>query len=328
LSLIEKAVPAYDEPFGNSSIIPTYYCARLAAENGVTHLLAGDGGDELFGGNSRYVEDRVFQHYRSIPLWMRRLCVEPAVSIGRSLTGFHLFDRATHYVRRANINLPDRLFSYSLLSDVPDAELFAPDFLVSLSAHDALAPARNHFSAAPARNDLNRWLYLDLKMTIGDNDLRKVTVMSRLAGVTARYPMLDPTLAEFTGTIPPNLKVRKSQLRYLFKKSMAGTLPSEIISKIKHGFGLPYSVWLGEHKPLQDFTFDILGSARSRQRGYFREDLLDWLWSQYKSVHQRYYGDLLWMFLMLELWHVQQHDGANVSAKRAVATHSILQRTN
>src|SRR5204863_5569622 len=87
LSLINKAVPAYDEPFGNSSIVPTYYCARLASENGVTHLLAGDGGDELFGGNARYVEDRVFQHYSSIPQWMRRSCVEPAVSVGNSWGG-------------------------------------------------------------------------------------------------------------------------------------------------------------------------------------------------------------------------------------------------
>src|SRR5581483_11665680 len=76
LTLIEDAVPAYDEPFGNSSIIPTYYCARLAAESGVTHLLAGDGGDELFGGNSRYLDDRVFQYYGSVPASVRRV-MEP-----------------------------------------------------------------------------------------------------------------------------------------------------------------------------------------------------------------------------------------------------------
>ncbi len=310
LTLIEKAVPAYDEPFGNSSVIPTFYCARLAAENGVTHLLAGDGGDELFGGNVRYVDDRVFQQYHSIPLWLRRFCIEPAVSTGSALTHVRFFDRASRYIRRSNINVPDRLFSYSLLSSVPGADLFTPDFVASIDGHDPLAPARYHFQTAPAHDDLNRWLYLDMKITIADNDLRKVTVMSRLAGVTARYPMLEPALAEFTGTVPADLKVRKNQLRYLFKKAMSGILPPEIISKSKHGFGLPYCVWLGEHKPLQDFTFDVLGSTRSRQRGYFRPDLLEWLWSQYKAVHQRFFGDLLWMFMMLELWHVNQHDGA------------------
>src|SRR2546422_11304031 len=106
LALIQRAVPAYDEPFGNSSIIPTYYCARLAAENGVTHLLAGDGGDELFGGNSRYADDRVFQLYSSIPLSVRRLLIEPLVN---KTAGYSRFsDRAARYVRRSNIAVPDR----------------------------------------------------------------------------------------------------------------------------------------------------------------------------------------------------------------------------
>jgi asparagine synthase (glutamine-hydrolysing) len=317
LAVIEKAVPAYDEPFGNSSIVPTYYCARLAAENGVTHLLAGDGGDELFGGNSRYVDDRVFQRYHSIPGMLRRLLLEPAVSAGSSLTRLPVFDLASRYIRRSNIPVPDRFHSYSLLSSVAPLELFTPDFLATLVGHNPLAPARRHFSSASADNDLNRWLYMDLKMTIGDNDIRKVTVMSRLGGVTARYPLLDPTLAEFTGTIPADLKIRGSQLRYLFKKAMADVLPPEIITKSKHGFGLPYSVWLKEDRSLQEFTFDVLGSARCRQRGYFRKDLVDWLWEQYLSVHQTYFGDLLWEFLMLELWHLRQHDVAIVRPELA-----------
>jgi asparagine synthase (glutamine-hydrolysing) len=310
LALIQAAVPAYDEPFGNSSIIPTYYCARLAADNGVSHLLAGDGGDELFGGNSRYADDRVFQHYALAPGWMRRLLIEPTVAAGNSWTGLRFFDLAARYIRRSKIDVPDRLFSYSLLSSEPNELLFTADFLAALNGHHPLEPARRHFASAPATSDLNRWLYLDLKITIGDNDLRKVVVMSQLAGVTTRYPMLDPRLAEFTGMIPAHLKLRKSKLRYLFKKAMAGVLPPAVIAKKKHGFGLPYCVWVGERGPLRDFTFDVLGASRCRQRGYFREDLFEWLWSGYESVHQRFYGDLLWILLMLELWHLHQDDAA------------------
>ncbi|PYS16436.1 MAG: asparagine synthase [Acidobacteria bacterium] len=318
LALIQRAVPAYDEPFGNSSIIPTYYCARLAAENGVTHLLAGDGGDELFGGNSRYADDRVFQHYSELPIWMQRLVIEPAVSLGNSWTRLRFFDLAARYIRRSKISIPDRWFSYSLLSSVPNQELVSSDFLASVQGQHPLEPARRHFASAPSRHPLNRYLYLDLKITIGDNDLRKVTVMSQLAGVTARYPMLDPTLAQFTGTIPPHLKVRKSQLRYLFKKSMAGVLPPAVIKKQKHGFGLPYCIWVGERGPLQDFTFDVLGSTRCRQRGYFRPDLFEWLWSQYDSVHQKFYGDLLWVFMMLELWHLKHDEAAMARQQQEV----------
>jgi asparagine synthase (glutamine-hydrolysing) len=203
--------------------------------------------------------------------------------------------------------LPDRHFSYSIISSVP-GDLLTEDFVQILAGNDPLTPARNHYLGVQARDDLNRWLYLDLKIVITDNDLRKVTTMSRLAGVTPRYPLLEPTLAEFTGTIPADLKVRGFRLRYLFKKAMQDVLPRETIQKKKHGFGLPYSVWVGEHKPLRDFTFDVLGSARCRQRGYFRRDLLEWLWKQYQSVHRAYYGDALWMFLMLELWHVAKVD--------------------
>jgi asparagine synthase (glutamine-hydrolysing) len=308
LALAQKAAVKFDEPFGNSSIVPTYYCARLAAERGMSHLLAGDGGDELFGGNSRYAADKIFQRYGEIPAWARQLMVEPTVRLGAAWIGNGFFDRASSYIRRSSIPAPDRYFSYGLVSSVPGHELFTPEFLRSLNGDHSLEPARRHFHAAPASTELNRWLYLDLKIIITDNDLRKVTTMCELAGVHARYPLLDPTLAEFSGTIPTDLKVRGNQLRYLFKKAMKDVLPPEIITKTKHGFGLPYSVWLADNKPLRDFTFDVLGADRCRQRGYFRRDLPEWLWSQYETVHQGYYGDLLWVFLMLELWHLTQGD--------------------
>jgi asparagine synthase (glutamine-hydrolysing) len=269
------------------------------------------------------VDDRVFQRYSLAPRWLKRLLIEPSVKIGNS-TGLRLFDLASRYIRRSNIPVPDRLFSYSLLSSMPHEELFTRDFLASVDGHHPLTPARCHFAEARAEHDLNRWLYLDLKITIGDNDLRKVTAMSQLAGVRTRYPMLEPGLAEFTGTIPADMKVRGSQLRYLFKKAMAGILPQAIITKTKHGFGLPYCVWLREHRPLRDFTFDILGSARCRQRGYFQPGLLEWLWSRYESEHQRFYGDLLWVFLMLELWHLKHYDAASTPQPEAIpALHRV-----
>jgi asparagine synthase (glutamine-hydrolysing) len=320
LELLHKTASAFDEPFGNSSVIPTYYCARLAAEQGVTHLLAGDGGDELFGGNSRYVEDRAFQRYGRIPSWMRCRLLEPIIPGLATATNLQVFDLARRYINRSKINVPDRYFSYSLVSSVAPLDLFTPDFVDSTSRDIPLAIARAHFNNALADDDLNRWLYLDLKITIGDNDLRKVGTMCNLAGIKPQYPLLDPDLAEFTGRLPSNLKVRGSRLRYIFKKAMARILPPEIIKKTKHGFGLPYSVWVGEYIPLRDFTFDVLGSSRSRERGYFRRDLLEWLWSQYEQVHRSYYGNLLWLFLMLELWHVEQHD---VRAPRDVNSRAI-----
>lgn len=309
-SLARKASRLYDEPFGNSSIIPTYYCAKLAAGHGVTHLLAGDGGDELFGGNERYVKDPVFERYNRLPAWVRRRLIEPSVRAGAAVFGHGPLDLAARYVRRASLPLPDRLFSYSFLASALPETIFDTGFRTTLNGSSRLEAARRYYGAAPSSSYVNRWLYLDLKITIGANDLVKVTRMCDLAGVTARYPLLDWKLAEFAGTIPPALKVRRNQLRYLFKKAMTPVLPKEIIKKQKHGFGLPYSVWVGENAGLKEFTFDVLGSARCRQRGYFRPDLFEWLWRQYEEVDRTYFGDLLWVFLMLELWHLEHSRSA------------------
>jgi asparagine synthase (glutamine-hydrolysing) len=308
LDLIPRAVQVYDEPFGNSSIIPSYYCAKLAAAAGVTHLLAGDGGDELFGGNERYVSDLVFQRYRRVPLLMRKGLIEPCLDL---LAPIPVLRKASSYVRRANLPAPDRYISYNLPMIIPAGELFSADFLAKVGELDLLEPARRHFRRAPASSELNRWLYLDLKITITDNDLRKVTPMTELTGLTVRYPLLDPGLAEFSGRLPTNFKVRNNQLRFGFKKAMSNLLPADIIKKTKHGFGLPYSAWLGEHSLLKEFTFDTLGSERARQRGYFREDLLEWLWSGYQGIHRGFFGDALWVFLLLELWHGRGIAGPN-----------------
>ena len=311
LNLLEKAARVYDEPFGNSSIIPAHYCARAAAQAGVRSMLAGDGGDELFGGNQRYADDRVFQRYARVPAAIRSGVLEPCIAFFGRRWNLRPVDLASRYIRRASIPLPERIFSYDFLSSFPRADFFAPGFLKQTEGLDSLAAAKSHFLRAPAQTDLNRWLYLDLKIIITDNDLRKVTPMAELAGVEPRYPLLDPSLAEFSATIPAGMKVKGRSLRYLFKKAMRGLLPEEIIRKSKHGFGLPFSTWVAEHQPLHDFAFDILGSQACRQRGIFREDLLEWLWALYTSESRKYYGDILWVFLMLEIWHLSHSAGAN-----------------
>ncbi|MEW5977982.1 MAG: asparagine synthase C-terminal domain-containing protein [Acidobacteriota bacterium] len=302
LRLIPEACSYYGEPFGNASIVPTYFCARLARDAGISHLLAGDGGDEVFAGNERYLSDSVFKYYQLLPRTLRRLLIEPSVARLGDHTKSGVLGKASRYIWRAKQQLPDRLFCHSFLASTESKEIFDPEFFSWMSSIEPLARARMHYQEAPATHPLNRWLYLDLKMTISDNDLPKVTGMTELAGLTVRYPLLDPSLVEFAGRIPPGLKMKPGCLRYIFKKAMAEVLPAEIIKKTKHGFGLPYGIWLGEHAGLKQFTFDVLGSRRCRESGYFRSDLLEWLWSRYQRVNRVYYGAVMWMFLMFELW--------------------------
>ena len=299
--VIHRIVDAYDEPFGNASAVPSYWCAKLAREHGVEVLLAGDGGDELFGGNERYRKNQVFQRYHSIPLPLRQKIIEPAIF--QSPLKFGVVRKAENYIRRANTNNPERYCQWRLL------RRFDPEFVLGggmpfRNGHsDLLVTIRAHYREAPATSELNRLLYVDLKMTLGDDDLPKVTRMASLAGIQVRFPYLDHPLAEFTGRLRTNLKVRGLEKRYLFKQATSALLPSAILQKKKHGFGLPIGLWLKTDRKLRTWANEILLDPRTYQRGYFRRQFIEHLFCQMENDSTPYFGDLLYVFLMLELWH-------------------------
>jgi asparagine synthase (glutamine-hydrolysing) len=300
-AVIPQLVRAYDEPFGNASAIPTYYCARLAQENSVNILLAGDGGDELFGGNSRYALDKLLESYQHIPRWIRS-------GIESVVFGIPGLDRsplsaACKYIRRSNIPQPRRYFSYNLIYALDLKEILSREFLAAISEESPLVIAREYYDAAGDTTLLNRLLHIDLKIVITDNDLRKVTRMCELANVRVRYPMLDADLVEFSGTIPARLKVRRFDKRHVFKLAYKDFLPPEVIAKKKHGFGLPVSHWLRDVPCLRELAQDTLLSQASRQRGYFRAEFLERLFELHRCDRTNFFGDNLWVLLMLELWH-------------------------
>jgi asparagine synthase (glutamine-hydrolysing) len=147
-------------------------------------------------------------------------------------------------------------------------------------------------------------LYLDWKITLADNDLRKVNRMCEVSGIEVRYPMLDPDLVEFSTRIPVDLKLKGFRLRHYFKHALRDFLPREIIEKSKHGFGLPFGVWLKEHAPLQELARDHLASFR--HRGYVRPEYIDQLLHRHRTDHAAFYGTAIWTYLMLEMW-LQAH---------------------
>jgi asparagine synthase (glutamine-hydrolysing) len=301
------ALPAmircFDEPFGNSSAIPTYFCARLAAQNGVKALLAGDGGDELFAGNERYAVDKVFESYQTVPRLLRKGLVEPVVAALPMKAG--LVGRARNYIRRANMPGVERMLSYQFLRTHSLAEVFEGDFLQALGDYTIVDIPARHYAATATRDHLDRLLYVDMKITLADNDLPKVTCMSELAGIQTRFPFLDRSVAEFSGRIPARLKMKGFDKRYLFKRAFRELLPVEIIKKKKHGFGIPVAVWMKSDKRMRELAHDTLLSARAFGRGYFRKQFVEDLFRQYEADDSTYYGDTIWTFLALELWHRQ-----------------------
>jgi asparagine synthase (glutamine-hydrolysing) len=298
---VPKLVEYYDEPFANSSAIGAYYCAQLAKENGVEVLLAGDGGDELFAGNERYATDRKFALYHSVPTILRNGVVKPAANI---LPSTGPLSYPARYVRRAEIPNPRRMLSYNFFLTQAGEEAFQPDFLDQARPDAVLDIAQAHFDSAPrASSELNRLLYLDVKMTLADNDIRKVAGTAEMAGVRVRFPLLDRRLAELSGRIPSSLKLKGFEKRYIFKQAMKNTLPDRILYKKKHGFGVPVGYWL-IHDPGMKSLAAVLDEPHARQRGYFRPEFLSRI-RELNHAHPAYFGEVVWVVLMLELWHRQ-----------------------
>jgi asparagine synthase (glutamine-hydrolysing) len=143
-------------------------------------------------------------------------------------------------------------------------------------------------------------LYLDWQITLADNDLRKVSHMCALAGVDVTYPMLDDELVELSCRIPSNLKIKGSNLRHFFKLALRDWLPGETISKSKQGFGLPFGVWMKTYAPLRELAYDNL--LRLKKREFIRPEFIDKAIEMHQSGHAAYYGELVWILTVLELW--------------------------
>lgn len=307
---VVDALPAiatsYDEPFGNSSALPAYFCAKMAAENGVDTLLAGDGGDEFFGGNERYLKQRVFEHYGKVPMFVRKGLIEPLV---RGMPSFvPLASKAESYIAQANTPLPDRLQSYNFLHRHAAAEIFTDDILNDVDMALPLNLLRSIYQRPEPACSLNRMLYLDWQITLADNDLRKVSHMCALAGVDVAYPMLDDELVEFSCTVPSDWKIKGKDLRHFYKESLKTWLPRETIEKTKQGFGLPFGVWMRTYQPLREMAYDNLLKLKSRD--LIRPAFIDKAIEMHQSQHAAYYGELVWILTVFELW-MQGHSGKN-----------------
>ena len=302
---IPRIVNAYDEPFGNSSAVPTYLCAKKAKEHGVDVMLAGDGGDELFAGNERYIKQNIFEYYNQVPLFIRAVFLEPLILKTGVFGKIKGLSKIKSYIEQAKIPLPDRLETYNYFHINSPKNVLNPDFITSIDLDSPIKSIRDTYFSTNSNDRVNRMLFLDWKKTLADNDLRKVNTMSELAGIRTVYPMLDDEVVSFSTTIPTEMKLKGNKLRAFYKKAFGDFLPQEIINKRKHGFGLPYGVWMKDYAPLKELAYDSMESLKKRH--YFQESYIDKLVRSHDKVHPAYFGEFIWVFMMLELW-LQSHN--------------------
>jgi asparagine synthase (glutamine-hydrolysing) len=299
LESIPKIASAYDEPFGNSSAIPTYFCAKLAKESGCNLLLAGDGGDELFAGNERYSKQKIFETYNSLPSILRTFINKPFALLP-SLQRTSTFSKGYSFLKQTATPLPSRMENYNFLHQISPNTVFHTDLFSDINSDLPLDLLKSYYDTPKNASSLNRMQYMDWKRTLADNDLRKVSHMCELAGINVKYPFLDSELVDFSCTIPSNVKLKGMQLRHFYKQAMKNFLPNEVLTKPKHGFGLPFGVWMSSNKQLQDLAYDNITCLKERH--FFDPFFLDNAIEQHRTGHASYYGELIWVLMMLELW--------------------------
>jgi len=295
----------YEQPFGNSSAVPTYFCASIAHEAGVVRMLGGDGGDELYGGNERYRRQAAFALYGRVPVLLRSHLLDPLLFGPLRSFDAGLLGKARSYVEQAKEPLPDRLQRrYNLLNRMGAREVFCDSVLDRVLLEQPAALEREVWARARSESaniaQINQLLAWDFKFTLADNDLPKVTRMCQAAGVAVAFPMLTRSLVEHSLRLRPSEKLKGRVLRHFFKEALRGFLPDEIIAKKKHGFGMPFGNWLLRHENLNALADDALRSLA--RRGVIREQFVRKLRDELRSGHAGYFGTMVWVMMIFELW--------------------------
>jgi asparagine synthase (glutamine-hydrolysing) len=310
VAAIPKIAAVHDQPFGNSSSVPTYYCAKLAKDDGSQIMLGGDGGDELFGGNSRYAVQYLYSLYSDLPEGLRTGLLEPvAFALPAVIAG-----KMQRYMRSATMPMPARYDKYNLVEHFGPEVVFTSEFRAQVDVEEPRCAMAQAYGEGRGQSLINRMLALDLKYTLADNDLPKVCRSCELAAIDVGFPMLDDALVAFSARLAPSLKLKGARLRYFFKQALRDFLPREILNKKKHGFGLPFGPWLQTHGPLRDLALDSLSDLKKRK--IIQPAFIDELMSVHVDRHAGYFSTMVWVLMMLEHWFARSVSEAADLARR------------
>jgi asparagine synthase (glutamine-hydrolysing) len=295
-----------DEPLADASIIPTYVISKLARKH-VTVALAGDGGDELFGGYDTYKAYKVARLYRTIPGFLRKGLIGPAVRrlpasdrrLSFEFKAKKFIDGAEHPPEIANT------LWWGAYTPARKDKLFTAELRARL-AGDPFAPIAAQAAFTKAADPLDRLAYLDLKLYLQDDLLVKVDRMSMANSLEIRTPFLDYTFVEFAATIPSALKLKGFQAKSILKKALASRLPKEILTKKKIGFDIPLGPWI--RRELRDFVLDTLAPSRLRRHGFFDEAYVRTILDEHLAGSHNH-RQLLWPLIIFQFWHDRYIEG-------------------
>lgn len=293
-NFITDAVWHLDEPFADSSALPTYLLSKMAVDHVVVSL-SGDGGDELFAGYPKYAREALFA---KVPLSLRRCLASCTPPFERMIGKAGFWNGLGRTIRRSAMPFNERYVQWGYFftphqrSSLLIGAVEKIDSVYSLLEEQLLRVA--------GLDDLTRMLFVDTQLYLPGDLLAKIDRMSMAHSLEVRVPFLDHRLAELAAQIPPTEKLKQGMTKYILKKSMLGILPLEIIYRKKQGFAVPLSAWLREK--LGEDAQRLLTDKLSMSRGYFDTNYIRQLLQLHRSGKEDH-SHRIWALLVFEIWH-------------------------
>jgi len=294
--LMERLVWHYDQPFGDSSALPTFLLSQLTREH-VTVALCGDGGDELFAGYERFAAGTALSYFQMLPQVIRNN-VEQAFSLVSRHTSSKRVLGVQRLLAPQKEKIEDAYLSWISSIPIQWRTLLLPD-----GSDWALEDFRRLWNDTAGASLLDRLLSLNLQTYLLDDLLPKADRMSMAHGLEIRSPFLDDSLVELAFSLPPSAKLRGLSLKRVLKQAVSDLLPAEILYRRKHGFGVPLEHWL--RNELRTFLKGRLLDPRSRLRSYLKPEVIDRLVEEHLSSTANH-GHALWALLTLEEFLIKE----------------------
>jgi asparagine synthase (glutamine-hydrolysing) len=299
LAILDGLIGHFDEPFGDSSAIPTWYVSEIARRH-VTVVLSGDGGDELFGGYERYSPHaRIAAFDRWSPPAARSVASLVWPLLPHGATGKNFLRRAARDERGRYL---DQIAYFQ--RDEKDALLTA-DVRRKIAGTDAEARLASHFARFEGLPWHGQMMNVDFETYLPEDILTKVDRMSMAHSIESRVPLLDNNVVDFAARLPAALKIKNGRKKHMLKEAAAGLLPAGILARRKQGFAVPVGGWF--RNDLREFFSDVLLSAKARERGYFELRFVERLVREHVSS-RRDHTLRLWGLVVFELWHREYLD--------------------
>jgi asparagine synthase (glutamine-hydrolysing) len=320
LEILPRLVWHYNEPFADSSAIPTFLLSELTRRY-VTVALNGDAGDENFAGYERYRANVLAGRFDEIPPVLRRPLDLVARMVPASGTSKSVMSRGKRFLEALGEGRERRYVRWmSHFQPLLKSELCRAEFQ-EVAGGDASDILLRSYAKSDAPDFVDATLDVDVNNYLPDDLLVKVDIATMAHGLEGRSPLLDHPLMEFAASLPSGLKMNGAIKKYILKEAVKPLLPKEIIERPKMGFGVPLDHWF-RHE-LKDLAYDVLLSGSLRQRGYFHEHVVRRLLDEHtRGVRSWHYQ--LWNLLMFESWHRMFIDARPTSCPASVGSPGAL----